>query len=493
MSTDTRKRSSKADDSLNTAALAHNLEALEFGRTCQSSAAGIAAGILGLTGINGFLLYLATVLFQAVIWETKAKGGWSLYFPDRNSLTWSHGNGLLTFVLLWVFFYGMVHMLSLLRNTLALPCSSVLSGGPVLRPVFGEIHQVRGRKRALKQTLTRQQRLERRIKREEKEAARKQYTFMERINIRRMKNLLSPSQQFPGRLVPENEVALPEKPTLDVFIKSHFKTQYYSVSEALLMHREIQAPNMYNNPNAPVRLRLELNMNTERQTKMVTSSDEIVPVPFPFKHNEKRTILAFVQDTKLQDLAVQSGAEIAVGQDMIKKIIKGQFRIDDYDFCVSHVDMASFILPLRGILKTRFPTRSNGGLGENLPELIEKFKNGVKLNIKADPVYPTWGLSDCVVGRLSMPDEQIEANVAAVVAAACAHRNPALGSFVNRALLMTIPGEEHYALNVSSWLPVASEEEIEKIEKRKNKKGKKKEEQKKEEDEDEEPVAVASA
>lgn len=46
-----------------------------------------------------------------------------------------------------------------------------------------------GRKRALKQTITRQQKLERRMKREEKEAARKQYTFMERINIRRMKNL----------------------------------------------------------------------------------------------------------------------------------------------------------------------------------------------------------------------------------------------------------------------------------------------------------------
>lgn len=46
-----------------------------------------------------------------------------------------------------------------------------------------------GRKRALKQILSRQQRLERRLKREEREAARKQYTFMERINIRRMKSL----------------------------------------------------------------------------------------------------------------------------------------------------------------------------------------------------------------------------------------------------------------------------------------------------------------
>ncbi|PIO57872.1 ribosomal protein, L1P family [Teladorsagia circumcincta] len=165
---------------------------------------------------------------------------------------------------------------------------------------------------------------------------------------------------------------------------------------------------------------------------MVTNSDEIVPVPYPFAHNEKRTILAFVNDPKLQEIAVESGAEIALGQDVVKKIIKGQFRTDDYDFCVAHADMASYILPLRGILRTKFPTRSNGGLGEDLPELIQKFKSGVKLAIKGDPVYPIWGLSDSVVGRLKMPDNEVEANVIAVIKAACAHRGAALGPFINR-------------------------------------------------------------
>lgn len=89
----------------------------------------------------------------------------------------------------------------------------------MLRPTAAEVVQTRGRKRALKQTITRQQKLERRMKREEKEAARKQYSFMEKINIRRMKNLLSPSQLFPGRLNIDEEANLPETPTLDVFLK----------------------------------------------------------------------------------------------------------------------------------------------------------------------------------------------------------------------------------------------------------------------------------
>lgn len=52
-----------------------------------------------------------------------------------------------------------------------------------------EIYQIRGRKRALKKTLSKQERALRRQRREEKEAARKQYSFMERIKIRRMKSL----------------------------------------------------------------------------------------------------------------------------------------------------------------------------------------------------------------------------------------------------------------------------------------------------------------
>ncbi|KAM3716181.1 39S ribosomal protein L1 [Dirofilaria immitis] len=342
----------------------------------------------------------------------------------------------------------------------------------LLFPSIYNLQQYRGRKRNLKRALTKQERQERRLKREAKEAERKKYTFMQRIQISRMKNMASISEQFPGRLNPAKEAHLPDKPTTNVYIRSAYKTQYYSVSEALQMHREMQQPSIYNNPNARVRLRMELNMTTEKKTKMVNDSEELVPIPYPFKHNEKRTILAFACEQHNRDAAIEAGAEIALGPDMIKKIIKGMFRIDDYDFCVAHTDMASSILPLRGILRSRFPNKINGGLGDNFEEIIGKFKNGVKLIIRGDPVMPIWGLCDTVVGRLTMKDEELEANIAAVIGALCKHRNPALGPFINRALIMVIPGDAHFALNVSPFLPIPTEQEIEKIEKRMKKKKK---------------------
>ncbi|KAL3986190.1 Ribosomal protein L1p/L10e family protein [Acanthocheilonema viteae] len=360
---------------------------------------------------------------------------------------------------------------------LRVACSSneIIMRYPEYRLLFPSIYnsqQYRGRKRNLKRALTKQERQERRLKREAKEAERKKYTFMQRIQISRMKQMTSISEQFPGRLNPAKEAHLPDRPTTNIFIRSAYKTQYYSVSEALQMHREMQQPSIYNNPNARIRLRMELNMTTEKKTKMVADSEELVPIPYPFKHNEKRTILAFAYEQHNRDAAIEAGAEIALGPDMIKKIIKGMFRIDDYDFCVAHTDMASSILPLRGILRSRFPNKINGGLGDNFEEIISKFKNGVKLTIRGDPVMPIWGLCDTVIGRLTMDDRELEANIAAVIEALCKHRNPALGPFINRALLMIIPGDAHFALNVNPFLPIPTEQEFEKIEKQMKKRKK---------------------
>jgi hypothetical protein len=69
-----------------------------------------------------------------------------------------------------------------------------------------------------------------------------------------------------------------------------------------------------------------------------------------------------------------------------------------------------------------------------------------------------------------MPDEHVEANIEAVITATCRHRNPALGPFINRAVLMTIPGESFFAIDTSHWHPEPTESQIKLIERRKKKK-----------------------
>lgn len=62
-----------------------------------------------------------------------------------------------------------------------------------------------------------------------------------------------------------------------------------------------------------------------------------------------------------------------------------------------------------------------------------------------------------------MKDEEVEENLKAVISAICAHRNAALGPFVNRCLLTLIPSKTFVPVDVSQYLPVATEEQIEKV------------------------------
>lgn len=70
-----------------------------------------SAGIMGLTGIIGFLFYLVSVLGLWFLLLMKAGSNWKKYFINRQSLL---TNGLLgalcTYVLFWTFLYGMVHV-----------------------------------------------------------------------------------------------------------------------------------------------------------------------------------------------------------------------------------------------------------------------------------------------------------------------------------------------------------------------------------------------
>ncbi|EFO19461.1 hypothetical protein LOAG_09031 [Loa loa] len=92
-------------------AMRHNVGILEYSRTCQAAASGMASGILGLTGVSGFIFYFILVVLQALFWEMKANFEWQNYFMNRSlSLTHSLISGLFTYILFWVFLYGMVHV-----------------------------------------------------------------------------------------------------------------------------------------------------------------------------------------------------------------------------------------------------------------------------------------------------------------------------------------------------------------------------------------------
>ncbi|KRZ58005.1 Large subunit GTPase 1 -like protein [Trichinella nativa] len=92
-------------------AVRNNFSVLEYSRTCQAAASGVAAGILGLTGLAGFVFYFLCALAQSCVWYWKTDCCWKDYFPNFSTIL-LHGlfGGLFTYVLFWTFLYGIVHV-----------------------------------------------------------------------------------------------------------------------------------------------------------------------------------------------------------------------------------------------------------------------------------------------------------------------------------------------------------------------------------------------
>lgn len=95
----------------NERAVRKNSAIIDYCRTSGAVISGAAAGVLGLTGLYGFGFFLLFSVLLSVTLSMKAGSEWSKYFTTRRQL-WVDGviGGLFTYILVWTFLYGMVHV-----------------------------------------------------------------------------------------------------------------------------------------------------------------------------------------------------------------------------------------------------------------------------------------------------------------------------------------------------------------------------------------------
>jgi len=92
-------------------AVRQNLINVEYVKTSLASLGGCTAGILGLTGLLGFVFYLVSLLGFFGLLIVKTGSNWQKYFISRKALlTNGFLGGLCTYTLFWTFIYGMVHV-----------------------------------------------------------------------------------------------------------------------------------------------------------------------------------------------------------------------------------------------------------------------------------------------------------------------------------------------------------------------------------------------
>ncbi|XP_052194393.1 uncharacterized protein LOC127802565 [Diospyros lotus] len=108
------KKSSEAMDGVptfNVENMQNNLKSVYYSRTFMSIIGGVIAGILGFTGLTGFIFYFLIMAITSVGLIAKAGCSIHSYFDSWTQiLVDGIFGGLMSFVLFWTFAYDIVHI-----------------------------------------------------------------------------------------------------------------------------------------------------------------------------------------------------------------------------------------------------------------------------------------------------------------------------------------------------------------------------------------------
>ena len=134
----------------------------------------------------------------------------------------------------------------------------------------------------------------------------------------------------PTRLVEKGKI----DPIDNVFGMRYFKIQPVTLAEAIQFHCETNHPTVYNQPDLLVSAKVELDMSLEKKNRYMDNFNRIVLLPHDFGYQERKTVVAFCKSEENQQEALDAGADLVGGLELIKKVqVRVLFRTSKISNC----------------------------------------------------------------------------------------------------------------------------------------------------------------
>lgn len=215
---------------------------------------------------------------------------------------------------------------------------------------------------------------------------------------------------------------------------------------------------MYNVPNAPLIAYVELNMQGEKGTKMVENFYRMAPATHKFEHGEERAILVFTKGQENVEAARKAGASHVGGPELVKEIQNGDLSLNDYQHIIAHPNILPDLVPIRGLMKKKFPNPKSGTLGSNIDELVQRFMNGIQYSGLKDEHQTDFGFISTAVGTLDMDPKHLEENLVSLLKDIDSIRPKRAGKFITRVLLKSPPSPEQFKIDPFMYVPEGKKE-----------------------------------
>jgi ribosomal protein L1p/L10e family len=208
-----------------------------------------------------------------------------------------------------------------------------------------------------------------------------------------------------------NDSAKPPLPGDNVYFADDYRKQYYSLENAIDMHRQTHHASILNKPEGLLKVRLELNMKAKKKTKFVDSWQGTLTYSHPFELKRNRRIIAVAKTVEAQEEARKAGAFLVGGVDIVKNLKSGLVTSIDFDHIICHTDMLINLAEVKGLLKSHFPSKLKGNYGSNVAEVVRRFYNGYDYKVEKFEYEPDFGWLDMFIGRINMTNKQLKENL----------------------------------------------------------------------------------
>lgn len=225
------------------------------------------------------------------------------------------------------------------------------------------------------------------------------------------------------------------------------------------MHRETHHPTIYNRPNELLFTTIELDMQLDKKTRYADPLRAVVTLPHPFEFVPPREVAVFVQSEPLRQLAAELGVTVVGGTELIKQFQAGNLLVDDFSYFVAHPEIASEMLPLRGLMRRKFPGLKDGSLTTELASAVNRFRLGLEYSSERDERQLDFAQVVVPVGRLQQPTQHLAANLATLLGdiQAAKPRNHSR-DFVTRVITWCQPATERFDIDRHALMRTAAQQ-----------------------------------
>lgn len=84
---------------------------------------------------------------------------------------------------------------------------------------------------------------------------------------------------------------------------------------------------------------------------------------------------------------------------------EGEIKLPDYDYVIAHPNILTELVPIRGLMKRRFPNLRSGTLEADISGLVKKLAKGVQYKAVKDEHQQNFASMEVPIGRVSGTDQ----------------------------------------------------------------------------------------